>query len=181
MRADAERNRSAILAVAGRLICDDKRDNVSMDDIAAAAGVGKGTLFRRFTDREGLIRALFEDRTARAWAAVRDLAENKAVPPGERISAYVAAVFDLTAVELRPLMRALPDGCQTETWAPWRALLADLISEVDPDADAEFLALAIFAGMRPEITDTVSRQRHRDGVLALTARVIGIELGSVSR
>jgi AcrR family transcriptional regulator len=174
MRADAERNRAAILAVAGRLICDDEIDNVSMDDIAAASGVGKGTLFRRFTDREGLIRALFDDRTARAWSAVRELAGDAAVPVQERILAYVAAVFDLTVVELRPLMRALPDGCQTETWAPWRALLADLISQIAPDTDAEFLAMAIFASMRPEITDTIARQRHRDGVLALTARTLGI-------
>ncbi|GAB2673935.1 TetR/AcrR family transcriptional regulator [Nocardia goodfellowii] len=174
MRADAERNRATILAVAGRLICEDKLDNVSMDDIAAAAGVGKGTLFRRFTDREGLVRALFDDRTSRAWATVRELAGNASVPVGERILAFVSAVFDLTVVELQPLVRILPDGCQAETWAPWRALLTELISQVDPDADAEFLTMAIFAGMRPEFTDMISRQRHRDGVLALTTRILGI-------
>ncbi|WP_036508862.1 TetR/AcrR family transcriptional regulator [Nocardia aobensis] len=174
MRADAERNRSAILAAAGRLICEDKLNNVSMDDIATAAGVGKGTLFRRFTDREGLIRDLFDDRTKRAWAAVSDTAANTRVPVGERILAVVAAVFDLTTVELQPLMRALPDGCQSETWAPWRALLAELISQLTPDADAEFLAAAIFASMRPEITDMISGQRHRDGILDLTARAVGI-------
>ncbi|MBB5917243.1 AcrR family transcriptional regulator [Nocardia transvalensis] len=174
MRADAERNRGAILAVAGRLICDDKFGNVSMDDIAAAAGVGKGTLFRRFTDREGLFRAVFDDRTSRAWAEVRDLAGDTTKPAEERILAFVATVFDLTAIELQPLMRALPDGCQTETWAPWRALLAQLISQIDPGADAEFLALAIFAGMRPEITDMITPQRHRDGVLALTERLLGL-------
>ncbi|MFI2477478.1 TetR/AcrR family transcriptional regulator [Nocardia xishanensis] len=174
MRADAERNRAAILAVAGRLICDDKLDNVSMDDIAAAAGVGKGTLFRRFDDREGLIRALFDDRTSRAWAAACDLVGDTTVPAEERILAYVATVFDLTAVELQPLVRALPDGCQAETWAPWRALLAELISHVDPDADAEFLTMAIFASMRTEITDMIALPRHRDGVLALTARTLGI-------
>ncbi|WP_039799983.1 TetR/AcrR family transcriptional regulator [Nocardia araoensis] len=173
MRADAERNRAAILAVAGRLICDEQRDNVCMDEIAAAAGVGKGTLFRRFTDREGLIRALFDDRTGRAWAAVRDLAADPAVPVDERILTFVATVFDLTVVELQPLTRALPDGCRSETWSPWRALLAELIAQVVPDADAEFLAMAIFASMRPEITDMTSPQRHREGVLALTARVLG--------
>ncbi|ATL68056.1 TetR/AcrR family transcriptional regulator [Nocardia terpenica] len=175
MRADAERNRTAILAVAGRLICEDKLDNVSMDDIATAAGVGKGTLFRRFADREGLIRALFDDRTGRAWATACDIAADTKVPVGERILTIVAAVFDLTVVELQPLMRALPGGCQSQTWAPWRTLLADLISQLAPDADAEFLAAAIFASMRPEIADTISRQRHRDGVLNLTARTVGID------
>lgn len=174
MRADAERNRAAILAVAGHLICDEKLDTVSMDDIAAAAGVGKGTLFRRFTDRDGLIRALVEHRTSQAWIAVCDLARDTTMPVADRILAFVTAVFDLTVVELHPLMRVLPDGCQSETWAPWRALLAELISEVAPDIDAEFLANAIFASMRPEITDMISRQRHRDGVLTLTARTLGI-------
>lgn len=174
MRADAQRNRAAILAVAGRLICDEKLDDVSMDDIAAAAGVGKGTLFRRFTDREGLVCALFDDRTSRAWATVCDLAGDTTLPADKRILALVTAVFDLTVVELQPLMRALPGGCQSQTWAPWRALLAELILQVMPDADAEFLAMAIFASMRPEITDLISRQRHRDGVLALTTRILGI-------
>ncbi|GGL27589.1 TetR/AcrR family transcriptional regulator [Nocardia jinanensis] len=174
MRADAERNRAAILTVAGRLICDEKRDNISMDDIAAATGVGKGTLFRRFTDREGLIRALVEDRTSRSWETVRALAADAAEPVGDRILAVVAAVFDLTAIELAPLMRALPDGCHSNSWAPWRALLADLIAQVAPDADAEFLAMAIFASMRPEITDMIAGRRHRAGVLDLTARTLGL-------
>lgn len=174
MRADAERNRAAILAVAGRLICEEKRDNVSMDDIAAATGVGKGTLFRRFTDREGLVRALVEDRTVRAWDTARALAADTAVPVGDRITTFVAAVFDLTAIELAPLMRALPDGCQSGSWAPWRSLLAGLITQVAPDADAEFLAMAIFASMRPEITDMVSADRHRAGVLDLTTRALGL-------
>ncbi|MGA6203291.1 TetR/AcrR family transcriptional regulator [Nocardia testacea] len=172
MRADAERNRAAILAVAGRLICDERRDNVSMDDIAAATGVGKGTLFRRFADRHGLIRALIEERTGRGWSTVRELAADTAVPVTDRIAAIVAAVFDLTAIELAPLMRALPDVCQSDTWAPWRTLLADLISQVLPDTDTEFLALAIFASMRPEITDLLGAGRHRADVLDLTARIL---------
>ncbi|WP_280420264.1 TetR/AcrR family transcriptional regulator [Nocardia carnea] len=175
MRADAERNRAAILTVAGRLICDDKRDNVSMDEIAAAAGVGKGTLFRRFTDREGLIRAVFDDRTQRAWNAAREQAADTTVPVGERILAYVAAVFDLTAIELQPLTRAMPDGCNSETWAPWRTQLTELIAQLDPDADAEFLTLALFSSMRPDLTDFVGDRRHRAGVLDLTARVLGLD------
>lgn len=172
MRADAERNRAAILAVAGRLICDERRDNVSMDDIAAAAGVGKGTLFRRFSDRDGLVRALIEERTGRGWDIVHELAADTTVPVRDRIASIVTAVFDLTAIELAPLMRALPDVCQSDTWAPWRTLLAELIAQVNPDTDTEFLALAIFASMRPEITDMLGAPRHRAGVLDLTARIL---------
>jgi hypothetical protein len=90
----------------------------------------------------------------------------------DRIAAVVAAVFDLTAIELAPLMRALPDVCESDTWAPWRTLLADLIAQVTPDADTEYLAMAIFASMRPEITDMIGARRHRAGVLDLTARML---------
>lgn len=169
MRADAERNRAAILAAAGRLICEEGLDRVSMDDIAAAAEVGKGTLFRRFTDREGLIRALIDDRTEQWWGRVRARAGDTTVPARDRALVFVDELFELAIVQLPPLMRAESDSCQADTWSPWRKLLAELITEVRPEADGEFLALAIFASMRPEIADVMPPDRHRAGVLALTA------------
>src|SRR5213080_1006477 len=62
-RADAARNRRRILAAAARLIEEHGVEHVSMDAIAADAGVGKGTLFRRFGDRSGLVMALLDERT----------------------------------------------------------------------------------------------------------------------
>ena len=61
-RADAARNRARILAVAARLFDQRGVENVSMDAIAEAAGVGKGTLFRRFGDRAGLAHSLLNER-----------------------------------------------------------------------------------------------------------------------
>ena len=58
VRADAERNREKVLCAAARLFAEHGVENVSMDAIAAAAGVGKGTLFRRFGDRAGLAPAV---------------------------------------------------------------------------------------------------------------------------
>jgi len=60
-RADARRNRERILCAAARLVDECGIDAVSMDDVAAAAGVGKGTLYRRFGDRSTLLRALIEE------------------------------------------------------------------------------------------------------------------------
>ena len=60
-RADARRNRERILCAAMRLIERDGVEAVSMDDVAAEAGVGKGTLYRRFGDRSSLLRALIEE------------------------------------------------------------------------------------------------------------------------
>src|SRR3982750_4810886 len=62
-RADAARNRRRILAAAAQLIEESGIEHVSMDAIATEAGVGKGTLFRRFGDRSGLGMALLDERT----------------------------------------------------------------------------------------------------------------------
>jgi AcrR family transcriptional regulator len=67
LRADAERNRARILAAAGQLFAERGLD-VSLDDIAAAAGVGVGTVYRRFPDKDALIDALFEEKIHQARA-----------------------------------------------------------------------------------------------------------------
>lgn len=61
-RADAARNRARILAAAERLIAVRGAADVTMDQVSHAAGVGKGTLFRHFGDRCGLMRALLDER-----------------------------------------------------------------------------------------------------------------------
>src|ERR687893_559304 len=63
LRADAERNRQRILAAASTVFAERGLD-VSLDDIAGAAGVGVGTVYRRFPDKDALIDALFEDKIA---------------------------------------------------------------------------------------------------------------------
>jgi AcrR family transcriptional regulator len=61
LRADAERNRRRILAAAGELFAEEGL-HVTLDAVAERAGVGVGTVYRRFPDKEALIDALFEDR-----------------------------------------------------------------------------------------------------------------------
>ncbi len=60
LRADAMRNREKILAAAAVLFAERGLD-VSLDDVAHEAGVGVGTLYRRFADKEALVEALFEN------------------------------------------------------------------------------------------------------------------------
>ncbi|GAB1516813.1 TetR/AcrR family transcriptional regulator [Actinophytocola sp. KF-1] len=60
LRADARRNRDQIL-VAARDIFAERGADVPMEEIARRASVGVGTLYRRFVDRETLIRAVFRD------------------------------------------------------------------------------------------------------------------------
>jgi AcrR family transcriptional regulator len=61
LRRDAERNRQRILEAAGEVFAKRGLD-ATMDDIAHHAGVGVGTVYRRFPDKELLIDALFEER-----------------------------------------------------------------------------------------------------------------------
>jgi AcrR family transcriptional regulator len=60
-RGDAARNRALLLDAARRLVAERGPDAVTMDAIAAAAGVGKGTLFRRFGSRAGLMMVLLDE------------------------------------------------------------------------------------------------------------------------
>ena len=60
-RGDAARNRALLLDAARRLVTARGADAVTMDDIAAAAGVGKGTIFRRFGSRAGLMMVLLDE------------------------------------------------------------------------------------------------------------------------
>lgn len=60
-RGDAVRNRALLLDAARRLVAERGADAVTMDDVAAAAGVGKGTLFRRFGSRAGLMMVLLDE------------------------------------------------------------------------------------------------------------------------
>lgn len=64
-RGDAARNRRLLLDAARSLIAERSPEEITTDDIAVAAGVGKGTLFRRFGSRAGLmIELLDEDERA---------------------------------------------------------------------------------------------------------------------
>lgn len=65
-RADAARNRELILAAADRIIARTGIAGLTMDEVACEAGVGKGTLFRRFESRAGLMGAIL-DRSEREW------------------------------------------------------------------------------------------------------------------
>lgn len=60
-RGDAARNRALLLDAARHLVATRGADAVTMDDVAAAAGVGKGTVFRRFGSRAGLMMVLLDE------------------------------------------------------------------------------------------------------------------------
>jgi AcrR family transcriptional regulator len=76
LRADAERNRRRLLEAASELFAA-RGLGVGLDEIARHAGVGVGTAYRRFRDKEALIEALFEDRIAGIAALARQAREHE--------------------------------------------------------------------------------------------------------
>ena len=96
-RSDAARNRAAVLAAADELFTTATEPaRLSMDDVAAAAGVGKGTLFRAFGSRAGLVQALWQ----RTYEPLRDAIEGGPPPlgPGTDPRQRIAAVLDAILV-----------------------------------------------------------------------------------
>src|SRR4051794_28806540 len=103
-----------------------------MDDIAAAAGVGKGTLYRYFKDKEELYLALLE----RASAQVTELLQEavSAGSPVEKLERLVAAILSYFEApphvfDLVQHAEALHTPDRPFTWAP-RQLSIDLTEEV---------------------------------------------------
>jgi AcrR family transcriptional regulator len=89
-RGDAARNRTLLLDAARRLIAERGTDAVTTDDIAAAAGVGKGTLFRRFGSRAGLMIVLLDEdeKTEQQAFMFGPPPLGPGAPPLERLLAY---------------------------------------------------------------------------------------------
>ena len=76
LRADAHRNREQILAAATRVFAEQGPD-VPLEEVARAAGVGVGTLYRRFPDREALFLAVRRQSLETLLAKVREAADEE--------------------------------------------------------------------------------------------------------
>jgi AcrR family transcriptional regulator len=111
LRRDAERNRQRILAAANALVAEVGLD-VTHNDIARAAEVGVGTVYRRFPDRQELIDELFDQRVDRVVALVDEALTIE--DPWQGLCAFVAGNLELQAGDkgLKDLM--LGDGRGTE-------------------------------------------------------------------
>jgi AcrR family transcriptional regulator len=154
-RTDAARNRERILCAARRLFDERGAGCVSMDEVAEAAGVGKGTLFRRFGSRAALAQAVLSERE-------RDFQEGfirgepplgPGAPPDQRLVAFGEAVLDtleahselLLAAETGPARFAHP------AYAVHRLHVTLLLREADAACDAELAADTLLAALGAEL------------------------------
>jgi AcrR family transcriptional regulator len=153
-RADAARNRIKVLAAAERLFREGGIAAVSMDDVAAAAGVGKGTLYRRFGDKSGLAAALLDERESDLQAAMLSGPPplGPGAPPADRLAAFAAAylAFVDAQLDIVTLSQTASPGARLRTGSHrlWRQHCRILLAEVgvpDPDLRADTLLAALAA------------------------------------
>src|ERR1700742_730921 len=112
-RADAARNRLHLLATARQMLAEEGASRLTMDALAERAGLGKGTVFRRFRTRAGIFGALLDDdeRGFQQQVLSGPPPLGPGAPPRERLIAYgrARACFML---EHRDVARAAVDGHQ---------------------------------------------------------------------
>ncbi len=151
LRADAARNRDKVLAAAEKLFAERDADCVTMDAVAAEAGVGKGTLFRGFGDRAGLVLALLQEHETRLQEAmIRGPAPlGPGAPPIDRLIAFGEALLKHMAQhgELVAAAEGKLDRYRGGPYIVYRTHVAMLVREADPDADWEYITDALLASL----------------------------------
>jgi AcrR family transcriptional regulator len=163
-RADAARNRAKILAAARRLRAERGIENVSIDAVAAAAGVGRGNVFRRFGDRAGLAEALLDEQE-------RDLQERilrgppplgPGAPPQDRLTAFTEALLGLLDAhgDLLLVTESGRSGARYRTgaYAAWRHHVAILVAQARPDLDEVMAAEVLLAPLSAELHRRMSAE-----------------------
>lgn len=153
-RADAARNRRKVLDAARDLFAERGAANVTMTDVAQAAGVAKGTIFHRFGDRSGLVVALLDEHERRLQDALLrgDPPLGPGAPAHERLRAFVTALLDLTD-EHRDLLLEVDAAARYRTgaYAAWHQHVTLLLQEARPGADAALLADVVLAPLAPDL------------------------------
>jgi AcrR family transcriptional regulator len=151
LRADAARNRDKVLAAAEKLFAEHSADCVTMDAIAAAAGVGKGTLFRGFGDRAGLVLALLQEHETRLQESIiRGPAPlGPGAPPLERLIAFGEALLKHLAQHGAMIAAAEGrlDRYRSGPFLVYQTHVAMLVREAAPDCDWEFITDALLASL----------------------------------
>ncbi|MGW4365781.1 TetR/AcrR family transcriptional regulator [Nocardia takedensis] len=174
-RADAARNRAKVLTAAARLFAERDPRSVTMDDIAKAAGVGRGTLYRRYPDTVSIAVALLDEheRALQERLLRGEPPLGPGAPPSERLAAFYAAMVELLEAHT-PLVlgaetgaRRFESGAYGFWWAHVRALLTEAGNTDAAMVDALLAPLAseVYVYQRTE------RGLSPDEIAAALARV----------
>jgi AcrR family transcriptional regulator len=177
------RNRARILAAAARLFAERGPQATTMDAIATAAGVGKGTLFRRFGDRASLVFALL-DHTERAFQEAI-LHGPPPLGPGAcaalRLIAFGEAMLERLERDGDLLFETEGHAGQWQRSQPYAALwlhVHALLEEALPGADATYLTDVLLGALSPAAFHHQRRvrglelERLKAGFADLVARML---------
>jgi len=152
-RADAARNRRHLLATARQILSAQGAAKLTMDGLAERAGLGKGTVFRRFGTRAGIFAALLDD-DERAFQQLV-LAGPPPLGPGaaplDRLIAYGVARTGFL-IEHCDIARAALDGHQpipARSQSPLSQIhIRMLLQQMSLDAaDLDMLAVQLTAAL----------------------------------
>jgi AcrR family transcriptional regulator len=163
-RADAARNRARILEAARSLFAERGVGEVTLEEVARAAGVGKATLFRRFGDRGALFLALLDEHERELQDAVLrgEAPLGPGAPARERLRAFLDALLHLS-LEHRDLLLASETArpgarLQTGAYAFWHRHVSWLLGELRPKADPDLLAHLLLAAFDAELLTALEDQ-----------------------
>ena len=172
LRADALRNRDLLLVSAVRLYSHGGLD-VTLDSIAADAGVGIGTLYRHFPTREALIEAAYRNKLAAICDAVPKLLSS--LPPEEAVRLWMDRFLDYigTKIGMAAALRAVI-ASGGNPYAESRTLLCSAIKKlleataaagvtrVDIEADDVLMSLSGIALAAGEPSQRIQAGRMLD-------------------
>jgi AcrR family transcriptional regulator len=163
-RSDAARNRRRVLAAAERLFATGDPAAVTMAEIARAAGVGRGTLYRRYPDTRSIAVALLDEHERELQQRLLDGPPplGPGAPPGERLAAFYRAMVELLDRHLHLVLGAETgaERYRVGAYGFWRAHVRALLVEAGaPDPDA--LVEPLLAPLAPEV---YREQRDRRGL-----------------
>ncbi len=134
-----------------------------MDAVAAAAGVGKGTVFRRFGDRAGLCAALLDEGMRGFQEAFLrgDPPLGPGAPAAQRLEAFLTELIALLDREL-DLVLAIdqwPRGGDARPLGSLALHLRVLLTELDPSLDAEVTAEMLLGAVSAGVISRLRRER----------------------
>ncbi|GAB2459981.1 TetR/AcrR family transcriptional regulator [Nocardioides hungaricus] len=181
-RRDAARNRELLLDAAKELVERCGAQVITMDAVAAAAGVGKGTVFRRFESREGLMAAVL-DHSETEWQAQVMSGEPPLGPgadPWERLLAFGRSRLEATLLHAELIREAGRAGSRSYAAYSFAAMhLRYLLGELGVTGDLQLLAVALLAPLEGPVLDqqvTIDGfpvDRVYDGWVDLARRITG--------
>lgn len=186
-RKDAARNRLRVLQAARSLFAERGVCETTMEEIAFRAGVGKGTLYRRYPNKGLLCQALLDEPTRDFQTEIMHVTSDNSLPPLERLELFFERLVRFMEENLDLLYGAHTSLSPADRlshpaydWRRWTVLgllrEADRQGELSEELDLDYLATALLAPLDVELychqrrTLEISEERVISGLISLVPR-----------